>query len=272
MRNRANKAANQWDKKIVIPTKTITKAVGIAVKWIYPAKYATSHHKSSFRKNLTLQLNLPPPTTSNKKPSQRTKTHPARFNQKNTLTTQTSKPVRDDVLLQLLRGTPANQQKGFRILLDQYGRRLYWHIRRLVTYHEDANDVFQNTLVKIYRGIGQFEGKSSLFTWIYRIATNEAMTFLQQKARQLTDSTEQRNHQTYLEQLRADQWFDGDETQARLLEQISLLPDKQRIVFNLRYFEEMPYEEMSQLLDTSVGALKASFHHAVKKVEAALLQ
>lgn len=176
------------------------------------------------------------------------------------------------MLLLLLRGTPANQEKGFKILLEQYGKRLYWHIRRLVTFHDDADDVFQNTLVKIYRGISQFEGKSSLFTWTYRIATNEAISLLQHKARQKADSIDQGNHHNYINQLRADQWFDGDETQARLLEQVALLPEKQRIVFNLRYFEEMPYEEMSLLLDTSVGALKASFHHAVKKVETALLQ
>lgn len=188
------------------------------------------------------------------------------------MTPPASKPVNDEALLKLLRGTPTHQEKGFRIFLEQYGKRLYWHIRRLVTFHEDANDVFQNTLLKIYRGMQQFEGKSSLFTWSYRIATNEAITFLQQQARLKSESIEQGNHQQYLNQLRADQWFDGDDTQARLLAQIALLPEKQRIVFNLRYFEEMPYEEMSILLDTSVGALKASFHHAVKKVEAALIQ
>lgn len=158
-------------------------------------------------------------------------------------------------------------EHGFRLLMAQYKERLYWHIRRLVLVHEDADDVLQNTFIKIYRGILQFEGKSKLYTWLYRIATNEALTHLQGKARHaaasLDDSTV-----LLTNRLQADEWFDGDEVQVRLQKAIAQLPDKQRLVFNLRYFDEMPYEEMSAMLDTSVGALKASFHHAAKKIEA----
>ncbi len=151
--------------------------------------------------------------------------------------------------------------------MNQYRERLYWHIRRIVVSHDDADDVLQNTFIKVYRGILQFEGKAKLYTWLYRIATNEAMTHLQSKARH--ESTSFDDTVALLgNRLRADEWFDGDEAQRKLQEAIVQLPDKQRIVFNLRYFEEMPYEEMSAVLETSVGALKASFHHAVKKIEA----
>jgi RNA polymerase sigma-70 factor (ECF subfamily) len=158
-------------------------------------------------------------------------------------------------------------ERGFRLLMSQYRERLYWHIRRLVLAHEDADDVLQNTFIKIYRGILQFEGKSKLYTWMYRIATNEAITYLQGKARHASASLDDATA-LLTNRLQADDWFDGDAVQVKLQKAIAQLPDKQRIVFNLRYYDEMPYEEMSAMLDTSVGALKASFHHAVKKVEA----
>ncbi len=157
------------------------------------------------------------------------------------------------------------------MLMAKYRERLYWHIRRMVNAHNDADDVLQNTFIKVYRGIGQFEGKSALYTWLYRIATNEAITFLQQRNRRSTTSIDA-GEVTLASRLKADEWFDGDQIQVRLQESIEQLPEKQKIVFNLRYFQEMPYEEMSTLLDTSVGALKASFHHAVKKIEAFLEQ
>jgi len=151
--------------------------------------------------------------------------------------------------------------------MSQYKERLYWHVRRLVLVHEDADDVLQNTFIKIYKGILQFEGKSKLYTWLYRIATNEAITYLQSKARHAAASLDDTT--TLLtNRLQADEWFDGDEVQVKLQKAIAQLPEKQRLVFNLRYYDEMSYEEMSAMLDTSVGALKASFHHAVKKVEA----
>lgn len=172
----------------------------------------------------------------------------------------------DDQILDLLRHE-RTFERGFKALMTQYRERLYWHIRRMVLCHEDADDVLQNTFVKVYRGIGQFEGKSKLYTWLYRIATNESLTFLQTTAR--TASTSLDDVDTSLSQrLQADAWFDGDEAQQQLQQAILQLPEKQRLVFNLRYYQEMPYEEMSNQLDTSTGALKASFHHAVKKLEA----
>lgn len=135
--------------------------------------------------------------------------------------------------------------------------------------HEDADDVLQNTFIKVYRGVLQFEGKSKLYTWLYRIATNESITFLQSRARRGSNSIDS-NDEIWTSRLKADSWFDGDALQQQLRDAIAQLPEKQRVVFNLRYYEEMPYEEMSGMLNTSVGALKASYHHAVKKIEASL--
>lgn len=173
----------------------------------------------------------------------------------------------DEQLLNLL-ASEHTFERGFRMLMSLYKERLYWHIRRMVLVHDDANDVLQNTFIKIYKGIAQFEGKSKLYTWLYRIATNEAISFLQSKARQATAPIDDTGSGLF-SRLRADEWFDGDDVQERLQKAILELPEKQRIVFNLRYYDEMPYEEMAGVLGTSVGALKASFHHAVKKVEAA---
>ena len=160
-------------------------------------------------------------------------------------------------------------ERGFRLLMTQYRERLYWHIRRMVQVHDDADDVLQNTFIKVYRGIAQFEGKSKLYTWLYRIATNEALSHLQSQARHVSTSLD--DNSLLANRLQADEWFDADAVQAKLQIAITQLPDKQKQVFNLRYYEDMPYEEMSQLLNTSVGALKASFHHATKKIEAAFL-
>lgn len=173
----------------------------------------------------------------------------------------------DEKILELL-GSNLTYERGFRLLMAQYQERLYWHIRRIVLVHSDADDVLQNTLIKIYKGIAQFEGKSKLYTWLYRIATNEAISHLQSKARQSTTSLDH-SESILISRLKADEWFDGDEIQVKLHQAIAQLPEKQKLVFNLRYYDEMPYEEMAATLGTSVGALKASFHHAVKKVEAA---
>ena len=173
--------------------------------------------------------------------------------------------ISDTRILQLLQ-TEGNPEKGFRLLMEKYQERLYWVVRRMVTDHEDANDVVQNCLIKVYRSIQSFEGKSQLYTWLYRIATNEAITFLNREKRRMATSMDDESN--YLSgKLQADPFFDGDEAQAKLFRAMELLPDKQRLVFNLRYFEEMSYEDMSNVLETSVGALKASFHHAVKKIE-----
>jgi RNA polymerase sigma-70 factor, ECF subfamily len=173
----------------------------------------------------------------------------------------------DEDILSLLNNSKTYEQ-GFRLLMQTYQESLYRHVRRLVVDHDDAHDVIQNTFIKIFKNIERFEGKSKLYTWLYRIATNEAITFLNSKNRRDTDTLDDPNASNVANNLKADVFFDGDDIQLKLQQAISTLPEKQRIVFNLRYFDEMPYEEMSQVLDTSVGALKASYHHAAKKVEA----
>lgn len=161
------------------------------------------------------------------------------------------------------------KELAFRSLLNKYGERLYWHIRRLVVSHEDANDVLQNASIKIWKGIDGFRENSSLYTWLYRIASNEALSFL--------DARRRRALQTFddfellmANQLVAETGFNPQQVEWRLQRAIQGLPDKQQLVFQLRYFEEMTYEQMHAVTGTSVGALKASFHHAVKKIEAFL--
>ncbi len=152
-------------------------------------------------------------------------------------------------------------QAGFNALVDGYSKRLYWHIRKIVLNHEDADDVLQNTFIKIWKALPKFRGESKLYTWLYRIATNEALSFLRSN-KKTESNTEQ------LQWLaKADAHFDGTEAQEILWEAIATLPDKQRAVFNLKYFEEIKYEEMSVILNTSVGALKASYHHATQKIK-----
>ncbi|GLB50397.1 DNA-directed RNA polymerase sigma-70 factor [Neptunitalea sp. Y10] len=158
------------------------------------------------------------------------------------------------------------QNRAFQQLVSQYKERLYWHIRRIVLNHDDADDVLQNTFVKIYRNIHNFKGESALFSWMYRIATNESLTFLKQKAK-MANITDEELQNSLVQNLQADSYFEGEEIQLKLQQAIAKLPEKQRLVFNMKYFEELKYEEMSQILDTSVGALKSSYHHAVKKLE-----
>lgn len=173
------------------------------------------------------------------------------------------KAVNDEYILSMLRN-PNTFEKGFALLMQAFQEQLYWHIRRMVNDHEDANDVLQNTFIKVFRGFHTFEEKSKLYTWLYRIASNESLTFLQKKKPNVSIDD---GNSTVWNQAKADSYFDGDEAQLLLKKAIASLPDKQKLVFNMRYYEEMPYEEMSKILDTSVGALKASFHHAVKKIE-----
>lgn len=160
----------------------------------------------------------------------------------------------------------ATRDLAFQRLVQLYQERLYWHIRKIVLNHDDTDDVLQNTFVKAWKGVSRFREESSLYTWLYRIATNESITFLNSKKRRsflpLNDVSE-----ILMENLTSDPWFEGDEIQMRLQQAILRLPKKQRIVFNMKYFDEMKYEDMSKILDTSVGALKASYHHAVKKIE-----
>ncbi|GAP70996.1 RNA polymerase sigma factor, sigma-70 family [Bacteroidales bacterium 6E] len=158
------------------------------------------------------------------------------------------------------------RDRAFQSLVGKYQERLYWHIRKIVLNHDDSDDVLQNTFLKVWKNIDNFREESSLFTWLYRIATNEALTYLNQAKRKTATSMNEVSE--YLQQnLEADEYFDGDDIQMKLQKAILTLPEKQRLVFNMRYFDEMPYQEMSEILDTSVGALKASYHHAAKKVE-----
>lgn len=142
--------------------------------------------------------------------------------------------------------------------------KLYTYIRRLVQYHDDADDVLQNTFMKAWQALDTFRGDCQIFTWLYRIATNESLSLLQKQS--ITESINA-NTNEQVRALETDPYFDGDETELLLQQAIASLPDKQRIVFNLKYFEEKPYTEISQLLHTSEGALKASYHIAVKKIE-----
>lgn len=159
-----------------------------------------------------------------------------------------------------------SQAKAFEVLVNTYKERLYWHIRRIVLNHDDADDVLQNTFIKVFRSIDKFKGDSKLYSWMYRIATNEALTFLKQKSRKLGFSNEELQEQL-VENLQADVYFEGEEIQLKLQQALATLPEKQKLVFNMKYYQEMKYDEISEVLETSVGALKASYHLAVKKIE-----
>lgn len=160
---------------------------------------------------------------------------------------------------------PRAQERGFRLLVQTYGERLYWHLRKMLTWHDDADEVLQNTWVKVFRGISNFRGDAQLFTWLYRIATNEALTYLNKKKAVVQSIDDSENGMA--NQLKADVFFDGDEMDALLQAAIAQLPDKQRQVFIMRYYDELSYKEISEILGTSEGALKASYHHAAKKIE-----
>ncbi len=161
---------------------------------------------------------------------------------------------------------PKTQNTAFQKLLSDYQRPLYSHIRNIVLNHDDADDVLQNTFVKVFQHLKNFKGESKLFSWMYRIATNEAITFINKKAKR-NGTTSEAMQTKIVENLRADTYFDGNEIQIKLQKAIHLLPQKQQLVFKMRYYEEIKYEDMSEILGTSVGALKASYHHAVKKIE-----
>src|SRR3981081_2680331 len=161
---------------------------------------------------------------------------------------------------------PATKEKAFTSIIKKYQEKLYWHIRRMVVEHEDANDVLQNVFIRVWNGLENFREDSQLYTWLYRIGTNECLTFLEQKKRKSTVSLG--DVETGLSNtIKADKHFDPNKLEWKLQLAMQQLPEKQRIVFNLRYYDEMPYEEMSKVLETSQGALKASYHHAVKKIE-----
>ena len=169
-----------------------------------------------------------------------------------------------DFINQLLE--PKTQNEAFKKLLCDYQKPLYNLIRTIVLNHDDTNDVLQNTFLKIFQNIKNFKGDSKLFSWMYRIATNEAITFINNKAKR-NGTTSQEMQTKIVENLQSDVYFDGNEIQIKLQKAILLLPEKQQLVFKMKYFEELKYESMSEILGTSVGALKASYHHAVKKIE-----
>src|SRR6187551_3464754 len=171
----------------------------------------------------------------------------------------------DKELLELFRD-PASKEKAYTSIVRKYQEKLYWHIRRIVVDHDDTNDVLQNVFIKVWKGLENFREDAKLYTWLYRIASNESLTFLeQQKKRQSVSFDDVQGGLS--ERLKADKDFDPSKIEWKLQLAIQQLPEKQRLVFTLRYYDEMPYEEMSRVLETSEGALKASYHHAVKKIE-----
>ncbi|MDG5800685.1 RNA polymerase sigma factor [Marinilabiliaceae bacterium ANBcel2] len=172
----------------------------------------------------------------------------------------------DKEILSLLQN-PQTNSKGFSLLVDKYKQRLYWHIRKIVIIHEDADDLLQNTFIKVWKNISGFRGDSSIFTWLYRIGTNEALNHLNKKRAELMNSHE--DIEIMLSnQINNDPLFTGDEIEERLQKSILTLPDKQRLVFNMKYFDNLKYDQIAEILGTSTGALKASYFHAVKKIEA----
>jgi len=169
-----------------------------------------------------------------------------------------------ELLLQL--NNSHKRTAAFSGIVRSYQERLYWHIRKMVLSHDDANDVLQNTFMKAWNGLDGFRGDSQISTWLYKIATNETLTFLTNK--RLRNSTSMDDEEMILLQnLQSDTYFNGNEVEMKLQKAILTLPEKQRLVFNMKYFDDITYEEMEAILGTTVGALKASYHHAVKKIE-----
>ncbi|MEL0457143.1 sigma-70 family RNA polymerase sigma factor [Flavobacteriaceae bacterium SZ-1-7] len=159
-----------------------------------------------------------------------------------------------------------HKEEAFRVLITLYKERLYWQIRNIVKSHDDADDVLQNTFIKIFKNIHNFKGDSKLFSWMYRIATNESITFINKNAKRL-QTTNEEVQQLAIKNLASDVYFEGDDIQLKLQKAIASLPEKQQLVFNMKYFQDLKYKDMSEILETSEGALKASYHIAVKKIE-----
>ncbi|MGI5833984.1 MAG: RNA polymerase sigma factor [Bacteroidales bacterium] len=173
---------------------------------------------------------------------------------------------KENEILVLIRD-PLTRSKAFSLLVSDTSQSLYWQIRKMVLSHDDANDILQNTYMKAWSNIEQFRGDSKISTWMFRIAINETYTFLN-KERIKNQSNFTDMEDIMVQNLRGDPYFSGDEAALKLQQAILTLPDKQRLVFNMKYFDDMKYEDMSEILGTSVGALKASYHYAVKKIEA----
>jgi RNA polymerase sigma-70 factor (ECF subfamily) len=172
--------------------------------------------------------------------------------------------IEEEIVKQLR--DPDSQRGAFAQVVNFYGEKLYWQIRKMVLCHDDANDLLQNTFMKAWTNIDYFRGEAKLSTWLYKIAINECISFLSRQRAQNQVSMDDTDV-FMLERLKSDDYFDGDAVQLKLQEAILTLPEKQRLVFNMKYFDDMKYEDMSEILGTSVGVLKASYHHAVKKVE-----
>lgn len=165
---------------------------------------------------------------------------------------------------------PATREKAFTEIVKKYQQRLYWHIRRMLVDHEDSNDVLQNVFIRVWNALSGFREDAQLYTWLYRIATNECLTFIEQQKKKSSVSLNELEA-GLSNKIKADKDFDANKLEWKLQLAIQQLPEKQRVVFMLRYYDEMPYEEMSRVLETSVGALKASYHHAAKKIEEFIL-
>jgi RNA polymerase sigma-70 factor (ECF subfamily) len=173
---------------------------------------------------------------------------------------------RTDTELLALFKEQATKERAFTEIVKKYQERLYWHIRRMLVDHEDSNDVMQNVFIRVWNALSGFREDAQLYTWLYRIATNECLTFIEQQKKKATTSLSH-IESGLANKIRADKDFDANKLEWKLQLAIQQLPEKQRVVFNLRYYDDMPYEEMSRILDTSTGALKASYHHAAKKIE-----
>jgi RNA polymerase sigma-70 factor (ECF subfamily) len=176
----------------------------------------------------------------------------------------TDKYTEKEIILKLQE--PDQQREAFEWIVNTYKEQLYYQIRRMVLSHEDADDLLQNTFIKAWNNLEYFRGEAKLSTWLYRIALNECLNFLNKQRAQKHLSIEE-SEANLLNQLESDPYFDGDQTQLLFEKAIQTLPEKQRIIFHLKYFEDMKYNEISEIMGTSIGALKASYHHAVKKIE-----
>jgi len=177
--------------------------------------------------------------------------------------------LEDRELLDLF-GDSSTKELAFTAIIKKFQERLYWHIRKMVISHDDTNDMLQNVFIKVWKGLENFREDSQLYTWLYRIATNECLTFLEQRKKKATMSLED-DENGLSNTIKADKNFDANKLEWKLQLAIQKLPERQRLVFNLRYYDAMPYEKMSKILETSEGALKASYHHAAKKIEQYIL-
>ncbi len=180
--------------------------------------------------------------------------------------------MNDDNILVANFRNEATRERAFTQIVKKYQERLYWHIRRMVVEHEDTNDVLQNVFIKVWRNLAEFREESNLYTWLYRIATNETLTWIEKQKKTSAIHLSTDDEHFFSQKLVAQKDFNPNTIEWKLQKAVQSLPERQKLVFNLRYYDEMPYDEMARVLETSAGALKASYHHAVKKVEAALLK